>query len=39
LKKLRDEAKFPNLEALKCQIGADELAARDYFKNTASQEI
>jgi riboflavin kinase/FMN adenylyltransferase len=33
LKKLRDEAKFPNLEALKRQITADEQAARDYFKN------
>lgn len=33
LKKLRDEAKFPNLEALKRQIAADEQAARDYFKN------
>ena len=33
LKKLRNEAKFPNLEALKRQIGADEQAARDYFKN------
>lgn len=32
LKKLRDEAKFPNLEALKRQIAADEQAARDYFK-------
>jgi len=39
LKKLRDEAKFPNLEALKRQIAADEQAARDYFKNAASQEI
>jgi riboflavin kinase / FMN adenylyltransferase len=33
LKKLRDEVKFPNLEALKRQIGADEQIARDYFKN------
>jgi len=33
LNKLRDEAKFPNLEALKRQIAADEQAARDYFKN------
>ena len=33
LKKLRDEEKFPNLEALKRQIAADERAARDYFKN------
>lgn len=32
LKKLRDEEKFPNLEALKRQIAADEQAARDYFK-------
>jgi riboflavin kinase/FMN adenylyltransferase len=32
LKKLRDEAKFPNLEALTRQIAADEQAARDYFK-------
>jgi riboflavin kinase/FMN adenylyltransferase len=33
LKKLRDEQKFPDLEALKRQIEADERAARDYFKN------
>lgn len=32
LKKLRDEAKFPNLEALKRQIAADEQAAREYFE-------
>ncbi len=32
LKKLRDEEKFPDLEALKRQIAADEQAARDYFK-------
>ncbi len=34
LKKLRDETKFPDLEALKRQIAADEQAARDYFKTT-----
>lgn len=33
LHKIRDEAKFPDLEALKRQIAADERAARDYFKN------
>jgi riboflavin kinase/FMN adenylyltransferase len=33
LQKLRDEQKFPDLEALKRQIEADERAARDYFKN------
>jgi riboflavin kinase/FMN adenylyltransferase len=32
LKKLRDEMKFPNLEALKQQIAADCIAARQYFK-------
>jgi riboflavin kinase/FMN adenylyltransferase len=32
LKKLRDEEKFPTLEALRLQIVADEQAARDYFK-------
>ncbi len=32
LKKLRDEARFPNLEALKRQIAVDEQAARYYFK-------
>jgi riboflavin kinase/FMN adenylyltransferase len=31
LKKLRDEAKFPNLEALRRQIAVDEAAARSYF--------
>jgi riboflavin kinase/FMN adenylyltransferase len=31
LKKLRDEAKFPNLEALKRQIAIDEQMARDFF--------
>jgi riboflavin kinase/FMN adenylyltransferase len=31
--KIRDEAKFPDLEALKRQIAVDEQAARDYFKN------
>lgn len=36
LKKLRDEAKFPDLEALKRQIAADEQAARDYFKEETS---
>lgn len=34
LKKLRDEAKFPSLDALKIQMVADEQAARDYLKNT-----
>jgi len=34
LHKLRDEAKFPDMETLKQQIAADELAARDYFKTT-----
>lgn len=33
LKKLRDEEKFPGLEALKRQIAIDEAMARDYFKN------
>lgn len=33
LKKLRDEEKFPDLEALKRQIAIDEAMARDYFKN------
>ena len=31
LHKIRDEAKFPDLEALRRQIAADELAAREYF--------
>jgi riboflavin kinase / FMN adenylyltransferase len=34
LKKLRDEAKFRNLEALKRQIELDEAAARNYFAET-----
>lgn len=34
LHKLRDEAKFPDMETLKQQIAADEQAARDYFKTT-----
>ncbi len=33
LKKIRDEEKFPNLEALKQKIAADEKAARDYFEH------
>lgn len=33
LKKLRDEEKFPDLEALKRQIAIDEQMARDFFKN------
>ena len=33
LKKLRDEAKFPDLASLKRQIALDEQAARDFFKN------
>jgi riboflavin kinase/FMN adenylyltransferase len=33
LKKIRDEEKFPNLEALKQQIAADEKAAREYFEH------
>lgn len=33
LKKLRDEEKFPDLEALTRQIAIDEQMARDYFKN------
>jgi riboflavin kinase/FMN adenylyltransferase len=33
LKKLRDEEKFPDLEALKRQMAIDEEMARDYFKN------
>ncbi len=33
LKKIRDEEKFPDLEALKQQIAADEKAARDYFEH------
>jgi riboflavin kinase/FMN adenylyltransferase len=32
-KKLRDEEKFPDLEALKRQMAIDEQMARDYFKN------
>jgi len=35
LKKIRDEAKFPNLESLKQQIALDEQAARIYFLNEA----
>lgn len=38
LKKLRDEAKFPDLEALKRQIAADEQAARLFFKNEFGQD-
>lgn len=33
LKKIRDEEKFPDLDALKRQIALDEQAARDYFLN------
>lgn len=33
LKKIRDEEKFANIEALKRQMTLDEQAARDYFKN------
>lgn len=33
LKKLRDEEKFPDLEALKRQIAIDERMARDFFNN------
>ena len=33
LKKIRDEEKFPDLEALKRQIALDEQAAREYFLN------
>lgn len=33
LKKIREEAKFADLEALKRQMALDEQAARDYFKN------
>lgn len=33
LKKIRDEEKFPDLDALRCQIALDEQAARDYFLN------
>jgi riboflavin kinase / FMN adenylyltransferase len=33
LKKLRDEEKFPDLEALKRQMAINEQMARDYFKN------
>lgn len=32
LRKLRDEERFPNLDALKAQIAADAAAARAYFK-------
>lgn len=32
-KKLREEIKFPDLDALKQQIAADALAAKNYFKN------
>lgn len=38
LKKLRDEAKFPDLEALKRQIAADERAAREFFENRTGQD-
>lgn len=38
LKKLRDEAKFPDLEALKRQISADEMAAREFFNNEVGQD-
>ena len=34
LKKIRDEQKFPDLDALKQQIAQDESAARTYFLNT-----
>jgi riboflavin kinase / FMN adenylyltransferase len=33
LKKIRDEEKFPDMEALKRRIALDEQAAREYFKN------
>jgi riboflavin kinase / FMN adenylyltransferase len=33
LKKIRDEEKFPDMEALKSRIALDEQAAREYFKN------
>lgn len=33
LQKIRDEEKFPDLDALKRQIALDEQAARDYFLN------
>jgi riboflavin kinase / FMN adenylyltransferase len=35
MKKIREEEKFSNLEALKRQIGLDEQAARDYFVTEA----
>ena len=35
LHKIRDEEKFPDLEALKRQIALDEQAARTYFLNEA----
>ena len=33
LHKLRDEARFPNLDALKVQIALDAVSARNYFKH------
>jgi riboflavin kinase/FMN adenylyltransferase len=33
LKKIRDEEKFPDMEALKSRIALDEQATREYFKN------
>lgn len=38
LHKIRDEAKFPDLETLKQQIAADEQAARDYFKTRLTDD-
>ncbi|MBU3736551.1 MAG: bifunctional riboflavin kinase/FAD synthetase [Methylobacterium sp.] len=38
LHKIRDEAKFPDLETLKQQIAADAQAARDYFKTRLSDD-
>lgn len=34
LKKIRDEMKFPGLDALKAQIAVDAVAAREYFKES-----
>lgn len=38
LHKIRDEAKFPDLDTLKQQIAADEQAARDYFKTRLTDD-
>jgi len=39
LRKLRDEAKYPTLDALKSQIARDVLATRDYFHRIDAEKL